>query len=339
MTNKKIPDGNLITAPQPFSREVLEKVIVDLCLAEKEYTGFISIESGDTQYLLYFFNRRPYAAGKIVADKPCPLSIIELLLELGQLDDGSATISIHATDPVLLKCLLVYLQDKPTVIGPSNLINLRAIMEQIRQEAADALIILDQRQMLNFFFFKGGTRGMSYFSDTEFSKAAGLPVDEQMLAYALQGGGKSVNALIYRTLTTQESTDSITSNHEEMARLLRRRPTRQPSSVATGFPMGGYAEDRVVLSVLDGPQKGQTLSGSIPCVLGRQDADLVVTDPMASKRHAAVQMVNGELMLLDLGSTNGTIVNGRPVRQHAIQAGDIIGIGGTALKVVRITHR
>lgn len=337
MPKIKIPAGNLISAPQPFSRESMEKVLGEACSSEQDFTGFISIETDDSLYLLFFFNSRPYAAGKSIGDKPFSLSIHELFHEIGKLDDENSFLSTHATDPVLLKSLLIFIQDTPTAKAPSNLINLEVVLEQIRQEAADALIILERLEMFNFFFFKGGTRGMSYFADLDFSEGDGLDIDEQMLVYAFQGGGIPVDALIYRTVDTKASTDSVLISRDEMLRLLWGIQEGQLTTGESKERQADIIEDNLVLAVLDGPQKGQTLNGPIPCVIGRKDTDIIVADPLASKRHVAIQVVNGKLMLVDLNSTNGTTVNGKPVKQHSITGGDVIGMGSTALKVLRIT--
>jgi hypothetical protein len=191
--------------------------------------------------------------------------------------------------------------------------------------------------MLNLFFFKNGDRGMSYFSDTEFHDADGMPVDEQMLLYAFQSGAP-INALIYRTTATEEAADSLLVSREEMVDLLRggHGAKPHPGEDTPGLE-NAPDEGSVELEILNGPLKGQVLNGTIPAVLGRKDTDIVIHDPQVSKRHAAVQVINGKLMLVDLNSTNGTTLNGLNVVQHDLAEGDIIGMGATALKVVRLT--
>src|SRR5512134_2330622 len=76
------------------------------------------------------------------------------------------------------------------------------------------------------------------------------------------------------------------------------------------------------------------LSGEL--VLGREQgsADVVLTDPGISRRHAAVRAAAGRISVTDLGSSNGTFVNGARVRGEAELAdGDEIQIGGTVLSV------
>jgi FhaA, N-terminal domain/FHA domain len=67
--------------------------------------------------------------------------------------------------------------------------------------------------------------------------------------------------------------------------------------------------------------------------IGRQSAcDVVVPDTGASRRHAQVRTLDGVSTLTDLGSTNGTKVNGRDVQSATLQDGDTITIGTTQIE-------
>jgi hypothetical protein len=72
-----------------------------------------------------------------------------------------------------------------------------------------------------------------------------------------------------------------------------------------------------------------------PTVLGRsEDADVVIDDPYASEFHLRVGSQSGQAMLHDLGSTNGTYVNGRRVTVPTVLSkGDSVQIGKTILEV------
>jgi hypothetical protein len=66
------------------------------------------------------------------------------------------------------------------------------------------------------------------------------------------------------------------------------------------------------------------------CVLGRgSDADVQLTDIGASRLHAELRLVEDHHELHDLGSTNGTLVNGRQVAAATLTDGDLITIGTT----------
>jgi len=68
--------------------------------------------------------------------------------------------------------------------------------------------------------------------------------------------------------------------------------------------------------------------------LGRsRDCDVVVPDPNASRTHAEVRHIGLDYFLVDMGSTNGTEVNGQIVKRHALADGDRIVVGTTEIKV------
>jgi hypothetical protein len=75
--------------------------------------------------------------------------------------------------------------------------------------------------------------------------------------------------------------------------------------------------------------------GRTPLELGRAgDADVVVRDPETSRRHARFESQQGVVYVADLGSSNGTFLNGRRVSEAIeVRAGDEIDIGNTRVVV------
>jgi len=59
--------------------------------------------------------------------------------------------------------------------------------------------------------------------------------------------------------------------------------------------------------------------------------DVQLTDPMSSRRHFSITGVNGSYIVKDLGSKNGTFLNGKPLAESKIQLGDQIAVGETLL--------
>lgn len=90
------------------------------------------------------------------------------------------------------------------------------------------------------------------------------------------------------------------------------------------------------LRVVEGPKAGQTIAlEGRPLLMGRaQDADLVLVDDYASGRHARLFPQGTRWFLEDLGSTNGTYVNGAPVtRALPVGPGTAIRIGKTVMEL------
>lgn len=66
--------------------------------------------------------------------------------------------------------------------------------------------------------------------------------------------------------------------------------------------------------------------------LGRaRHCDIVIDDPHVSRRHAQIRWRSGECVLVDLGSTGGTMVNGQRVQEAVLHSGDVIELAGYSL--------
>ena len=69
--------------------------------------------------------------------------------------------------------------------------------------------------------------------------------------------------------------------------------------------------------------------------LGRRPYNDIVIDNLAvSGEHAVMQMSGMDVFLEDLNSTNGTYVNGKAIKKHALQHGDVITVGHHQLRFV-----
>lgn len=109
------------------------------------------------------------------------------------------------------------------------------------------------------------------------------------------------------------------------------------------------------LRVANGPASGRLFSlNKMRAVVGRGDPPIIVVDidlgecelgtpPMVSRRHAELQWVGGQLELTDLGSANGTFVDGTQVRSQsprgpsnpvALKPGSRVTFGNLELEVL-----
>ena len=74
-----------------------------------------------------------------------------------------------------------------------------------------------------------------------------------------------------------------------------------------------------------------------PVVIGRSpSSDIVIDEPYVSSTHARLTLQGPALVLEDLGSTNGTLVNGHPIDQPVtLRDSDEVQVGDTIMKVSR----
>ncbi len=85
---------------------------------------------------------------------------------------------------------------------------------------------------------------------------------------------------------------------------------------------------------LRGPLAGRSYSlAGASLQFGRTPENaVVIASPLASRRHAEVRFEAGDYLLYDLGSSNGTRVNGQPITVHRLRAGDVFEIGDEAFR-------
>src|SRR5829696_5707001 len=78
-----------------------------------------------------------------------------------------------------------------------------------------------------------------------------------------------------------------------------------------------------------GPLKGSAFElGEEALSVGRDSTNVVrLADSLLSRRHCRIESAGDRLLLTDLESLNGTFVNGRPVREHALAHGDRVTLG------------
>jgi hypothetical protein len=70
-------------------------------------------------------------------------------------------------------------------------------------------------------------------------------------------------------------------------------------------------------------------------IVGRaSDLDMVLVEDMVSRRHARIACSESQILIEDLGSTNGTFVNGEKITRATLKEGDRVLIGTSILKVV-----
>lgn len=104
----------------------------------------------------------------------------------------------------------------------------------------------------------------------------------------------------------------------------------------TEVPAAKQAEElglaRGVIVITSGDKVREFTQGRV--VLGRgKETDLRIDDPNVSRKHAVIYWNEGRLMLNDLGSTNGTMVNGYPVTSTVLRPRDVVAIGESRLTV------
>jgi pSer/pThr/pTyr-binding forkhead associated (FHA) protein len=111
--------------------------------------------------------------------------------------------------------------------------------------------------------------------------------------------------------TTRRAVESITSEIADDGHTLRLPPGKTIS-----------------IRVLEGEDKGTVYPVLKPRVtIGRSNSDININDPLSSRIHCALEFSEDCVLLRDLGSTNGTLVDDRQIHMAEIADGSIFQVG------------
>ncbi len=169
--------------------------------------------------------------------------------------------------------------------------------------------------------------------------------DKQQMMQIIVGVGALIaiaiiGFVLFKVIKGRQST---TEMQEELTAVRRRTPRADHAAAASPGSSGNNPD--VVLSGLDSDNQplkvtvpGKDLAAKSSIILGRSPShsDVLINDAEMSRAHAAIRVSSGGYMIEDMGSTNGTMVNGAPAGQGnpvQIRDGDSVFFGSVKLKV------
>lgn len=139
-----------------------------------------------------------------------------------------------------------------------------------------------------------------------------------------EGGATSVhvNGRPVRRMAMLRVGDAIYVEGVEMV-LVRDRAVAPLPEALRHAPADGGGDPRIVLRGVGGQYHGRSFTLERPRLVGSAgDADIRIDAPAFAERHARVELHGDRLVLRDLGSGEGSLLNGQPVRDALLEAGD-----------------
>ena len=167
----------------------------------------------------------------------------------------------------------------------------------------------------------------------------------------MEDAGSSSGTIVEGATSTRQNLASgatVQVGETEMV-FMQGEPTMAAGAPGTPGPGGqqpgetmvmGQAAETVLawLAVTAGADKGKThqlMAGGT--LIGReQENDIVVADSGVSRRHAIIKHQEGKFLLIDLGSSGGTKVNGQPIVGKTLSSGGAISVGQSQLVVMDV---
>ncbi|MDP6955740.1 MAG: FHA domain-containing protein, partial [Planctomycetota bacterium] len=85
-----------------------------------------------------------------------------------------------------------------------------------------------------------------------------------------------------------------------------------------------------------GTRQELTFEGEVVTIGRSPENDIAVKSGRASRGHCRIELVGGAAWISDLGSANGTTLNGEGVERQLLKLGDVIGVGAARLEILAL---
>jgi len=195
------------------------------------------------------------------------------------------------------------------------------IAKGLQREAGDHRTIAPSRILVpNDYYVALGTR--DYERLAPYAAPLGTELSAMVREHAVDHGWSFVGPV---TVTFEHLPEVETGTFRVRSGVVAGR-------VDEPVPMHSTGRPRLQITDRPGALRREVIVDREAAVIGRgSDAHIRIEDAGVSRRHAEVRREGDEVFLVDLGSTNGTSVNGRAIERIRLSPGDRISMGRTVL--------
>ncbi|MFN2149470.1 MAG: FhaA domain-containing protein [Anaerolineales bacterium] len=160
----------------------------------------------------------------------------------------------------------------------------------------------------------------------------GTPDLNQDLARGMLDVARASDYLVFREPVVTIAVDPTLHPHEiRVVAWHSTAPLDYTQDIAPDNPTTGSARiPNGAYFIVDG-KRHFALNHAVTNIGRRLDNQLILDDLRVSRTHCQVRIREGRFELFDLGSSAGTLVNGRQVKHHILQPGDVIDLAGIKL--------
>jgi len=301
---------------KPYSASFLNSLFKKLSEMPQPFLGVLSAEYDQGILFLFIIQNESYAAGGWLDGRSKVLSLHEFFQMSAKQE--KAQFSLYESDPIYLKCLLGLIQKAPATQATTDLVSIEGLLERLKQDPGENLLILKKGEDFNFFYFLRKRLVEAYLATPDHvSKEDSL--EENLLSYVYTVGISSpVELLLYSDLKVAGAPDAYPSASDA-----------RPSAIVDYFLRP--CPQLILISPQGSIQK--TMLHKSVFTIGRStENDLVLDDSLVSRKHATLRQQGEDYVLEDEKSRNGILVNSEPVSRVRLSDGDKIQIGSFKLQ-------
>lgn len=314
----RFPAGATMIPPRPFDESIFNEV--DLLLAGGELTdGRLEIESGDARLVCLIHQSKPLLAGLQERDDFSRVPLYDLAIRARQLDD--ATCTLLGSDNSCVLMIGVHFCKRPFLQGSTRLVNLAHVLRVLARQKQDAALALERSGRRSLVFLSRGQPARLFFADPGDDPREGT-LSDRILLYAFADSAPPGQVEVYTDLNLPDDPDRGRSLADLAA-------TTRPCPPAL-----------VVVQMADGREVRRRPFLPPAMVVGRDPTcNLFIDNVAVSRRHARLAWERGSFVIEDLGSANGTAVNGRRVDRASLAPGDRVEVAKFQITLTELSTR
>lgn len=280
-------------------------------LNEKKYSeGYFRLETADRVHFLFISDGYPYAAGIFTPHGFKSVQIRDFFSTY--LQTRPPVLSFYRTDEILTKSIIVLFQHTPTMQVTTDLVDVEEILDKIKTKGVDSILAIRDQNQSSLILCQQGIPSSTYLIEPGEAQQEGTPTDQMLVYIYSRSGSRNITIDVYHDIIITKAPDA----------------SIPPDGFSKPIP-DFYTRPQPDLHVMLGEQsitkyriKGATVKiGRVP------ENDIVINNLGVSRRHSEIIEEGGRYYLKDLGSVNGSYVNGQKVEKVVLNDKDEVLIG------------
>ncbi len=275
--------------------------------------GWLEIDTEETRLVCLVHLSRTHLAGLVEEAAFAAVPLANLPLRAAQLE--RARWRLLRADAVRVLLLAVHFQKRPVLQADTELVDLAHVLTVLAKDGQDAALALERDGARTLAFLKQGQPARLYFGQAGADPGEGCIAD-RLLLYAFQPNSPVCKLEVFKRLSLEADPDA----GKTLVQLAQE--SRPPPPTNVQISTGGRP-------VSQRPFMAPAM------VIGRDRASDIILDNLSvSRQHARLAWRRGRFVVEDLGSSNGTTLNGTRVQEQVLGLHDRVGVGKFVLQLV-----
>lgn len=287
---------------------------VDEMLEDGKFTdGRLEFETERARMSILIHRGATHSAGIVEDGVYSAVALREVAVRARQM--AGAMCSVVATDSAVVLMMAVQFLKRPEIQGSTRYIDPGYVLRVLERDKADAALSCERDGARTLLFVQQGRPARMYFADPD-QDPGGDDLEDRLVRFAFTQSAKPTYVEVYRELRVEPDPE----RGSPLVRLLQAAAPCPPMQLEASLTDGRVVAERAF-------QPPELVIGRDPSV------GLVLDNLAVSRRHARLSWEWGALHVEDLGSQNGTLVNGEAVERREITADDELTIGKFTVRI------